>query len=145
MCPTVGIDLSSGHDTDSGCISPAVFQVTAAIAKVALKTVSGMDLPVSEFLNALKGGIGEDLADRVLDEDTLDRVVLGKETADSGMQDTSKSAYAALTKFMKENDYVDFKDEMQLVPDTVGHSGMVWVSNGNVQGWKNSRSMAPSA
>lgn len=119
--------------------------MTAVIAKVALKTASGLDLPVSDFLNALKEGIGEEVADRALDDDALRRVVLGEEDASPGMQATSKASYAALVKFMEKGGYDDFKNEMRLVTDGKGEGGMVWVSNGNVDRWEKLHSMAPSA
>lgn len=115
------------------------------IAKVALKTVSGLDLPVSDFLNALKEGVGEEVADRAFDDDALRRVVMGVEGASPDMQCVSQASYAALTKFMERGGYDDFKQEMRPVPDGKGAGGMVWVSNGNVHRWENLLSMAPSA
>lgn len=111
---------------------PVRLQVTAVIAKVALKAVSGLELPVSEFFNALIEGIGEEVADHALDEDDLRRVVLG-EDATPKMQGTSKASYKALIEFMEKGDYDDFKKEMQFVPDTRGHRGGVWASNANAQ------------
>eukprot|EP00903_Cladosiphon_okamuranus_P009465 g9021.t2 len=123
-------------------VFPAV-QVTAVIAKVALKTVSGLDLPVSEFLNALKEGVVE-AADGGLDEDALHRVILGEEDASQLMQSASKASYAALGEFLEKNDYDDFKTKMRPVPDGKGQGGMVWVSNENADRWENLHSMAPS-
>eukprot|EP00903_Cladosiphon_okamuranus_P013762 g12810.t1 len=123
---------------------PAV-QVTAMIAKVALKTVSGLDLPVSEFLNALKEEIGGEVADRALDEDALRRVILGEEHASPDMRGKSKKSYAALVNFMEKGGYDDFKNEMRLVPDGQGERGMVWVSKGNAHRWEKLHSMALSA
>lgn len=123
------------------------------MAKVAFKAVSGLDMDVSPFLNAVKGGIGEALADRVLDEEVLRQVVLGKEVASTSMQVASKESYEALKTFMDEerrnkdaragDGYVDFTNEMERVAD--GKGGMVWVSNGNVQSWLDSHPIAPSA
>lgn len=127
--------------------APATLQVTAVIAKVALKTVSGLDLPASEFLNGLKEGIVEEVADHAFDEDALHRVhqvLLGEAADDSDISDESKASYAALSKFMRDGEYRDFKDKMQQVDDGNGRGGLVWVSNGNVERWKNLRPMPPS-
>lgn len=124
------------------------------MAKVALKAVSGLDMDVSPFLNAVKGGIGEAVADRVWDEEVLRQVVLGKEVASTSMQVASKESYEALKTFMDEEErrnkdarpggaYVDFRNEMKPVADEKG--GMVWVSNGNAQSWKDLHPIAPSA
>lgn len=119
--------------------------MTAVIAKVALKAVSGLDLEVSDFLNAVKEGIGEEVADCALDEEALRRVVLGEDVAGADIQGASKASYETLKTFMGQelkrrkkhatpgDGYVDFTNEMKLVPD--GKGGMVWVSNGNVQRW----------
>eukprot|EP00752_Nemacystus_decipiens_P016938 g15166.t1 len=125
-------------------VFPAV-QVTAVIAKVALKTVSGLDLPVSDFLNAVKEEFGVEVADRALDEDALRRVVLGEEDASSRMRGTSKASYAALVEFMEKSGYDDFKKGMRLIPDGKGQGEMVWVSKGNAKRWEELHSMAPSA
>lgn len=121
------------------------------IAKVALKAVSGLDLEVSDFLNAFKEDMGEAVADR-LDEEDLHRVVLGQDVAGTEMQGTSKASYAALKKFMEKeekerkkhakpgDDYVDFKNEMKRVAD--GKGGVVWVSNGNAQRWLDSHQLS---
>lgn len=106
------------------------------IAKVALKTVSGMDLPVSEFFNALKEGVGEEVADYLLDGDTLHRVALGQEGASPGMQAASKRSYDAITQFMIKGGFADFDQTMERVPDGKGEGGMVWVSNRNRHRWE---------
>lgn len=126
--------------------------MTAIIAKVALKAASGLDLPASEYLNAVKTGIGEQLADRcALDNEALHRVVLGEEDAGAGMQGLSRDSYAALKKFMDkeqrrkkkpEERYVDFRHSMSQEGD--GRGGMVWVSTRNVQTWRASHATAPS-
>ncbi|CAN0430842.1 unnamed protein product [Pylaiella littoralis] len=132
-----------------------IVQVTALIAKVALKAVCGLDLEVSDFLNAVKGGIGEAVADRVLDEEALRRVVLGDEAPSTDIQGASKASYEALQKFMMVEEerskkharpgdgYVDFRKEMERVGD--GEGGEVWVSNGNVQRWLDSHQVVTSA
>ncbi|CAM9589677.1 unnamed protein product, partial [Ectocarpus fasciculatus] len=87
----------------------------------------GLDLEVSDFLNALKEGLGEEVADRALDEEALRRVVMGEEVAGTDMQGASTASYEALKTFMikeqkrrkkhaKPGDgYVDFTDEMDRV------------------------------
>lgn len=115
------------------------------IAKVALRAVSGLDLEVSDFLNAFKDEIGGEIADR-LDEDTLDNVVRGQRIATEGTQIVSKASYEALEKFMEKGQHVDFKNHMELVEKGKdGIEGMVWVSKKNKQRWLDSQSMAPSA
>ncbi len=111
------------------------------IAKVALKTVSGLEMPVSEYLKALMEGVGE-AASLALDEEALRRVIQGEEDASPDMQGTSKASYAALVKFMEQSGHDDFKNEMRLVPDGNRQGGMVWISNGNVNRWENLHSMA---
>ncbi|CAM9188602.1 unnamed protein product [Pylaiella littoralis] len=126
-------------------------QVTAVVAKVALKAVAGLDLEISDFLNAVKGGIGEEVADCVLDEEALRRVVLGDEVPSTDLQGASKASYEALQKLMAKEEkkrkdnarpgdgHVDFRKEMKRVGD--GEGGMVWISNGNVQRWLDSHQM----
>lgn len=47
------------------------------LAKVEIKATSGFDLPVSDFLNGAKSYLGEELADRVLDDDTIEHALDG--------------------------------------------------------------------
>lgn len=123
-------------------------QVTAVIAKVALKVVPGLDLEVSDFLNALTEGMCKVVAVSVLDEEALRRVVLGEEIASTDMQEASTASYEALKAFTQKEErrreeharsgdgYVDFTNEMKRVAD--GKRGMVWVSNANVKRWLSS-------
>ncbi|CAN0432456.1 unnamed protein product [Ectocarpus sp. 12 AP-2014] len=127
------------------CFPVPSLQLTVVIAKVALRAVSGLDLEVSDFLNAFKDEIGGEIADR-LDEDTLDNVVRGQGIAAEGMQIVSKASYEALKMFMEKGQHVDFKNHMELVEKGKdGIEGKVWVSKKNKQRWLNSQSMAPSA
>ncbi|CAN0134740.1 unnamed protein product [Ectocarpus sp. 4 AP-2014] len=122
-----------------------VVQLTAVIAKVALRAVSGLDLEVSSFLNALKGEIGGEMADR-LDEDKLESVVRGEAVATEDMQVVSKASYEALKNFMEKGEHVDFKNHMELVEKGKdGIEGMVWVSKKNRQRWLDSQPITPSA
>lgn len=118
-------------------------QATAVLAKVAIRAASGFDLPLSDFLNGAKSYLGEELADRVLDDDTIEQA-LDRSTV-PGRRGEVKAlvgeAYEELHKFMKEHKCentercVHFEVLMQLVDD--GDGGMVWVSNKNVQHWEN--------
>lgn len=117
-------------------------------AKVALKATTGLDIEVSDFLNAVKDGLSEELVGRTLDEDTLLRVVSGVEDAGADMQRDTRASYEALKKFMDKEEmngreydgYVDFRDMMQSVTD--GNGGMVWVRNENVRKWLDSLSLS---
>lgn len=115
--------------------------------KVVLKAVAGVDVPVlSEFLQEVKAGSIEELADRTLDEDTLLRVASGDEIAGVDVQRATRASYEAIKEFMtneeakrrkasKTNDgYVDFRDRMQQLHDDKGR--LVWVRTENVQKWK---------
>lgn len=117
------------------------------ILKVAVKVGAGLDLEgLSEYLNLLKTGIGEELADHALDEEALRCVMTDEDVSDEDAekaQTLSVAGYKALEGFMKKQEskkitdgYVDFKKEMTLVDD--GNHGSVWVSNGNVQTWEDS-------
>lgn len=119
------------------------------MAKVALRSVVGLDLPVPDSLNAIITGVGEAAIDHAFDDETLAKVVSGDEVASKDMQGVSKASYEAVKMFIttqeerkeelvrRGNGYVDFRDEMTLVPD--GKGGRVWVSNRNVQRWLDSR------
>lgn len=121
-------------------------------AKVALKATAGLDVDVSEFLQAVKEGAVEEVEDRILDEEALSRVVSGEEDAGADMQRDMGASYEALKKFMekeklsrlknaKEGDgYIDFREKMQLESD--GKGGRVWVRTENVQKWLDSLSTA---
>eukprot|EP00903_Cladosiphon_okamuranus_P006504 g6358.t1 len=149
-------------------LSP-VLQVAVVTAKVALRATvgldvdmsgfldavnggkfNGLDVGTSEFLNALikegKEGIGDYIAERILDEEALSRVVSGKEVASADLQTDTTESYEVLKMFMekevkrrknaKDVRYIDFKDEME--PWTDGKGGMVWVRKKNVPKWRES-------
>ncbi|CAM9496320.1 unnamed protein product [Ectocarpus sp. 8 AP-2014] len=132
-------------------LSP-VLQVAVVSAKVALKATVGLDVDISEFLQAVKEGAVEEVADRTLDEEALSRVVSGEEVAGADMQRDTRASFEALKKFMdkeelnrrknaKEGDgYIDFREKMQRESD--GKGGMVWVRIENVQKWRDSLSTA---
>jgi len=114
------------------------------LATVAIKTVSSglVDLPVSDFLDGAKSYLVEELADRLPDEDAIERALDGSAVpAEEGKAKTLVGeAYEELKKFIKEHEsnvtgsYVHFNTLMQLVDD--GDGGKVWVSNENAQRWK---------
>ncbi|CAM9592450.1 unnamed protein product [Ectocarpus sp. 6 AP-2014] len=126
-------------------LSP-VLQVAVVTAKVALKATSGIEVDVSDFLQAVNEGLVEEVVDRTLDEEALLRVVSGEEEADNDMQRDTRASFEALKKFMekektnrrktaKDGDgYVDFEDKMKRVED--GKGGMVWVRTENVGQWR---------
>lgn len=126
--------------------------MTAVVVKAAFKSAAGIDLEVlSEYLNAVKAGIGEQLAGSALSEEALRSVVLGDGSADADMGTRCRTSYEDLKTFLdnKEREqtarpktgYVDFRREMQQVDD--GHSGLVWVSNDNAQLWLDSHQTCP--
>lgn len=128
--------------------TPTYFQVTVMVLKVAAKVGAGLDLTgMSDYLNLLKEGIGEELADYALDEEAIGRVMAGEEIGDGDAaeraQTLSRTAYAVLEEFMKKQEsnktvrgFVDFEEEMKRVDD--GNHGTVWVSNRNVEKWLDS-------
>lgn len=81
-----------------------VLQVIAVVAKVAFKAASGLALPISEFLNMLKEGIGEELAYRALDEEALSRV-LSRCGDDERIRRLVKGLYDDLKRFMRQHDF----------------------------------------
>lgn len=113
------------------------------LGKVAIKAASGVDLPLSDFLNGTKSYLGEELADRVLDNDIIEQAL--DETPIPGRGEEAKTivgeAYEELYKFIKEytcenpERCVHFEKYMQLVDDRDG--GKVWVSKKNVHLWEN--------
>lgn len=121
-------------------------------AKVALKATSGLDIEISNSLQALRDGMLEELVDRTLDEDALSRIISGEEVAGSSMQRDARASYDALKhivdkeqvkrlKTAREDDgYVDFREVMQRVSD--GKGGLVWVRTANVEKWLHSLSNA---
>ena len=108
---------------------------------MAIKAAGGVDLPVSDFLNGAKSYLGEELADRLPDEDAIERALDGSAVpAEEGKAKTLVGeAYEELKKFMKEQErkvtgsYVHFNTLMQLVDD--GDGGKVWVSKENLKLW----------
>ena len=119
-------------------------------AKVALKATAGLDVDISEFLQAVKEGAVGEVADRTLDEEALSRVVSGEEDAGDDIQRDVRASYEALKKFMdkekhdrrknaREGDgYIAFTEKMQRESD--GRGRMVWVRTENVQKWRDSLS-----
>ncbi|CAM9526964.1 unnamed protein product [Ectocarpus sp. 4 AP-2014] len=128
-----------------------VLQVAVVTAKVALKAAGGLDVDVSEFLQAVKDGLVEEIVDGALDEEALFRVVNGDENASADMQRDASASYEVLKEFMEKkldrgknteglDGYIDFREKMQRVSD--GRGGMVWVRIENVREWRNSLSSA---
>ncbi|CAN0252504.1 unnamed protein product [Scytosiphon promiscuus] len=127
-----------------------VLQVAVVTAKVALKATAGLDVDISDFLQAVKEGAVEEVADRTLDEEALSRVVSGEEDVSVDMQRDMRDSYEALKKFMEKeklnrgknvtegDGYIDFREKMQLERD--GKGGRVWVRTENVQRWRDSLS-----
>ncbi|CAM9785732.1 unnamed protein product [Ectocarpus sp. 13 AM-2016] len=125
-------------------ISP-VLQVAVVIAKVALKTTTGLDMDMSDFLKDVKDGLVEELVDRTVNEDALLRVISGEEDVGADMQHDTRASFEAVKKFMEKEElnrrrtvrgddgYIDFRDEMTRVTD--GKGGMEWVRNKNIQKW----------
>ena len=124
-------------------------------ARVALRAGVGLDLEVSDFLQAINDGLVEELVDRTLDEEMLYRFVSGKDVATADIQEMQENVWASyekLKKFIHEMEskrggysrdgdgYVDFRKSMQHVAD--GKGGLVWVRNENVQKWRDSLSIA---
>ena len=114
--------------------------MTAVLAKVAIKATSGLDLPVSDFLNGSKSYLGEELADRMPDDNAVERVLTGKASRRGRGGKVIGKAYEELKQFIEEHEskysehYVHFDRVMQLVDD--GDGGKIWVSNKNAQQWK---------
>ena len=118
-------------------------------AKVALKAVAGVEVSgLSCFLQGVGTGLGEELIDRTLDEDALERVLSGDEDAGADMRRATRASYEAIMAFMEKEEakrrskktgsggYVDFRDVMAQVDD--GKGGLVWVRTENVQKWLDS-------
>lgn len=100
---------------------------------MAIKTTSGLD-PVSDCLSGAKSYLGEELADRMSDDDAIEQAM-----------DYQKKARLILRRLLakqvtekhecKDNKRcVRFKERMELVDD--GGGGKVWVSKENVQAWE---------
>ena len=111
------------------------------LAKVAIKAASGLDLPVSDFLNGAKSYLGEEVSDRALDDSVIERGLDGTSGPAEGQVKTLVGeAYEKLKKFMEEQkskgtgQYVHFDKLMQPVDD--GEGGKVWLSNDNVDLWE---------
>ncbi|CAM9701157.1 unnamed protein product [Scytosiphon promiscuus] len=164
LCPTDMSEVPCGEDGEGYRFHETrdwvkklvpVLQVAVVTAKVALKATTGLEVQGSDFLNAVKDGVFEELVDGALDEDALLRVASGEEDVGTDAQRNARVSFAFLKTFMdkeklgrrkggKEGDgYVDFRDRMQRVTD--GKGGMVWVKNENVPKWLDSISApAPS-
>ncbi|CAM9482299.1 unnamed protein product, partial [Ectocarpus sp. 13 AM-2016] len=136
-------------------ISPVLQQVTVVTAKVALNAVTGLNVDVSGFLKDVQDGLVDEVVDRTLDEDALFRAVSGDGAIGTDLQRDTRASYEALKVFMDREErkrrknardgdgYIDFRDEMKLLPD--GRGGEVWIRNENVQKWLDSNSIpAPS-
>lgn len=114
--------------------------MTAVLAKVAIKATSGLDLPVSEFLNGTKSYLGEELADRMLDDDVVERALSGKWGRRGRGGKIIDKAYEELKIFIEEHEsksserYVHFDRVMELADDRDGEK--IWVSKKNAQQWK---------
>ena len=111
------------------------------LAKVAIKAASGVDLPVSDFLNGAKSYLGEEVADRVLDDSVIERALDGTSGPEEGqVKAVVGGAYEKLKTFIEKHrrrstgHYVHFDKLMQPVDD--GECGKVWVSNANVKLWE---------
>ena len=117
------------------------------LAKVAIKAASGLDVPMSEFLNGAKSYIGEEVADRVLDDGAIERVLDGSDVPEEegDVKRLVGKAYEELKSFMEglefedTRHYVHFNNVMQLVDD--GDGGKLWVSNANVKLWEEALSV----
>lgn len=113
------------------------------LAKVAIRVASGFDLPVSEFLNGAKSYIGEELADRMLDDKAIERMLrgsTGSEEVTGKVKPLVGKAYMEHKQIMDDHKCEDkdrcvhFEERMQLVGDGCG--GKVWVRKENMQPWK---------
>ncbi|CAN0494831.1 unnamed protein product [Ectocarpus sp. 12 AP-2014] len=135
-------------------ISP-VLQVTVVTAKVTLNAVTGLNVDVAGFLKDVQDGLVDEIVDRTLDEDVLLRAVSGDGAIGTDLQRDTRASYEALKVFMDREErrrrkngrdgggYIDFRDEMKLLPD--GRGGEVWIRNENIQKWLDSNSIpAPS-
>lgn len=118
-------------------------QLTAILARAAIKSTVGIDIPSIDFLSEAQGILGEELTDRMAREEKrsleaalVDGVALDEE----GARKLVGEAYEALKVFMAEQEngdserFVHFDTLMQLVDD--GEGGQVWVSNRNAQRWR---------
>lgn len=65
-------------------------------AKVALKAAGGLDVDVSDFLQAVKNGLVDEIVDGTLDEEALFRFVNGEENASADMQGDASGSYEVL-------------------------------------------------
>lgn len=116
--------------------------MTAALVGVSIKAASGLDLPVSDFINGAKSHIGEELANRVLDDGVIERALGGSAVPveEGEVKTLVGEAYRELKQFMERHEfkdtrrYVHFDKVMQLVDGR--DDGKVWVSNENVQRWE---------
>ncbi|CAM9860887.1 unnamed protein product [Ectocarpus sp. 4 AP-2014] len=75
-------------------LAPAL-QVAVVTAKVALNVVGGLDVDISDFLQAVKDGLVEEMV-----EEALFRVVKGDENAGADMQRDASGSYEVFKKIM---------------------------------------------
>lgn len=108
---------------------------------MAIKAASGLELPMSDFLNGAKSYLGEELADRVPDGGAIEQALNGCEVAVGGeVKAIVGKAYEELNNFIESHEckdaggYVHFDKVMQQVDD--GDGGKIWVSNQNVEKWQ---------
>lgn len=117
------------------------------LVKVAIKAASGLDVPMSEFLNGAKSYIGEEVADSVLDDGTIERVLDGSDVPEEEgeVKRLVGKAYEELKTFMEGHDfkdtrnYIHFTNVMQLVDN--GDGGKIWVSIANAKLWEEALSV----
>ena len=80
------------------------------MAKVAIRAASGLDLPVSEFLDGEKSHLGDELADRIPDDDAIDKALDGT-SVPPVEQDKAKElvgkAYEELKQFIEGHECRD--------------------------------------
>lgn len=114
------------------------------LTKVAIRAASGVDLDVSEFLNNAQSYLGEELANRVPDDDAIEKILDGRAVpvVEARLQPLVGKAYEELKLFMEDHKYQDmtryvhFDKVMELVD---GDNGQVWVSKVNAHLWKDAR------
>lgn len=112
------------------------------LAKVAIRAAGRVDLEVSEFLNNAHSYLGEELANRVPDDDAIEKILDGRAVPDveARLKPLVGKRYEELKLFIEEHRckdttrYVHFDELMELID---GDNRQVWVSKVNVQLWEN--------
>lgn len=106
-----------------------------------IKAKSGMELPVPDFLNGAKSYLGEKVADRLLNDDVVNKALNGSTiTAEGEAKTLVGKGYEELKQLIERHKrnatgrYVHFDQVMQLVDD--GDGGKIWVSKENLRRWK---------